>query len=401
MGENKIAIFVISVTSITFWGLLSHFNLISGKMLTVLIVLSVLVIAYSLYFILNDFKSENKYFTIVFFTFFVYELITVVRGFTFSYGSIKDYLQTGYLFWPFIIPLFVFFNKKLSTIGLLLKWIFLMALPFMFMFFIFPKLLLTRTSAENLVAPTFICGFLFLNSNYLSNKKVNVIFLIMIISLVSVTYVARRNCIATLIGFIVSGYFLNILYKHKSTLFKFMPVLIISIFFFFSYFSNLGDHLTMKLKNRMTEDTRSKLYELYLYEMKDHLVFGKGMNGVYFFPMARSEVEEGVVFDEVVYRNVIENGYLQLLLTGGIIHIILFLLVLIPAAFLGIFKSSNQLSVASGALILLWMVDMLIYGLPTLNLHYIIVWICVGICYKSSIRDASNEEIREQFLFLR
>jgi O-antigen ligase len=157
----------------------------------------------------------------------------------------------------------------------------------------------------------------------------------------------------------------------------------------------------MKLKNRMTEDTRSKLYELYLYEMKDHLVFGKGMDGVYFFPMARSEVEEGVVFDEVVYRNVIENGYLQLLLTGGIIHIILFLLVLIPAAFLGIFKSSNQLSVASGALILLWMVDMLIYGLPTLNLHYIVVWICVGICYKSSIRDASNEEIREQFLFLR
>jgi hypothetical protein len=151
----------------------------------------------------------------------------------------------------------------------------------------------------------------------------------------------------------------------------------------------------------MTEDTRSKLYELYLYEMKDYLLFGKGMSGVYFFPMAKSEVAEGVVFEQVVYRNVIENGYFQLLLSGGIIQIVLFLLILIPAAFLGIFKSSNQLSVASGGLIVLWLIDMFIYGLPSLSLHYILVWICVGICYKSSIRNITNDEIRKEFDFLR
>jgi hypothetical protein len=401
MEEKRIALFVGSVTSIAVWGLLSDFHIISGKMVTGLVALSVMVFAYSLYFLLNDFKSENKYFTTLFFIFFVYQMVTVIRGWSFSYNSFKDYLQTGFLFWPFIIPLFVFFNKKLSTIGLLFKWIYLVILPFLLLFIIFPTLLMNRATAENIVYPTFVGGFLFLIANYLSNRKVNIIFIILVISLISVTYVARRNCVATLLGFLVSGYFLNILYKKKSTLFKFIPVLLITIFFFFSYFSNLGDHLTMKLKARMTEDTRSKLYELYLYEMKDYLLFGKGMSGVYFFPMAKSEVAEGVVFEQVVYRNVIENGYFQLLLSGGIIQIVLFLLILIPAAFLGIFKSSNQLSVASGGLIVLWLIDMFIYGLPSLSLHYILVWICVGICYKSSIRNITNDEIRKEFDFLR
>jgi len=369
-------------------------------MLTLLILISVIVIAYSLYFLLRDYKSENKYFKTIFIIFFLYQIVTVIRGWSFSYDSIKDYMQMGFIFWPFIIPLFVYFDKKISSIGFLLKWIYYMAIPFLLLFFIFPTLLFYRASAENLVAPVFFCGFLFLNANYLSDRKVNIVFLILLISLVSVIYVARRNCIVTIVGFMTAGYFLNMLYKRKSGIFKFLPILIICIFFFFSYNNHLGDHFTMKLKSRMTEDTRSKLYELYFYEMKDYMLFGKGMNGVYFYPMAKSEVDQGVVFGEVVYRNIIENGYLQLLLNGGIIQIILFVLVLLPAAFLGIFRSSNQLSVASGALILLWLTDMFVYGLPSLTLHYILVWICVGICYKSSIRNTTNDEIRAQLHLL-
>jgi hypothetical protein len=106
---------------------------------------------------------------------------------------------------------------------------------------------------------------------------------------------------------------------------------------------------------------------------------------------------DGEIYQAVQYRNLIENGYLQLLLTGGIIHIILFLLVLLPAAIKGIFMSSNQFTKACGVVIFLRLLDMFFYGLPSFTLAYILVWICVGVCYKTSIRRMTNDEIRSEF----
>jgi O-antigen ligase len=130
--------------------------------------------------------------------------------------------------------------------------------------------------------------------------------------------------------------------------------------------------------------------------MKDYMIIGKGMNGEYYFPM-QEQVMEDVTETAVVYRRIIENGYLQLLLTGGIVHIVLFVLILLPASLLGMFQSSNQFTKACGAAIFLWILDMLIYGLPRLSLHYILVWICVGICYKQTMRSMTNSEIESEF----
>jgi hypothetical protein len=109
-------------------------------------------------------------------------------------------------------------------------------------------------------------------------------------------------------------------------------------------------------------------------------------------------MDDGVTRTDVVdNRNIIENGVLQLILNGGIIHVVLFFLVLIPASINGIFKSSNLFTKACGAFILLWLIDMFVYGLPAFGLHYILVWISVGICYKSSIRTKTDDEIKSEF----
>jgi hypothetical protein len=147
---------------------------------------------------------------------------------------------------------------------------------------------------------------------------------------------------------------------------------------------------------RLSEDTRSGVFERFFYSLKDNMVFGTGMNGTYYCPLWDAEVD-GVSFGAIEYRNIIENGYLQLLLTGGVIHIVLFVLVLLPAALKGIFMSSNQFLRACGIVILLRLIDMFFYGLPSLTLSYILVWICVGVCYKTSLRRMSNEEISNEF----
>jgi len=107
--------------------------------------------------------------------------------------------------------------------------------------------------------------------------------------------------------------------------------------------------------------------------MNDNLILGKGMNGTYYYPFEGETEVDGVIFGEVEYRNVIENGYLQLMLSGGVMHVVLFLLLCIPAIYKGIFRSSNQFSKACAIFIFLKLINMLIYGLPMLTVHYILI----------------------------
>ncbi len=394
--ENRIALLVLSLSSLIIYSLLFSASFITGRMVTLLTLFSVLVFIFSSVKLINSFQIESIYLQIVFPVFIIYEFIIIIRGWNFSYHEIKSYIETGYILWPFLIPAFIFFNKKISTMALLLKWIFIIGVVFLLLSIIFPPLLLTRNTAETFIGLATGCGFLLLNARYLSNKKVNYSFIILFIALLSLIYLSRRNGIVSLAGIIIASYFINIFNKSSADLFKFLPVIGCLLIFVLIYFDTFTSTLAGKLIARIDHDTRSHLFEMFFFDMSDNLLFGKGLKGTYYFPMPELEID-GLVYGEVEYRNIIENGYLQLLLTGGIIHILLFILILLPAAILGLFFSNNQFSQACGIIIFLWLLDMVIYGLPRLSLNYIVVWISVGICYMQSIRKLNNQEIMSEF----
>ena len=158
--------------------------------------------------------------------------------------------------------------------------------------------------------------------------------------------------------------------------------------------------LTSRLSDRVSEDSRTDVFSDLFKDMDNNIFFGKGMNGKYYSPSGGELPDEGVVFISQDYRDAIENGYLQLFLNGGIVYNVLFILVTLPAVLLGFFKSNNQFVQACAAVIFLWLIDMAIYGLPRLTLEYILVWISVGVCYKKSMRQLSNEEIMDEFNFI-
>ena len=107
-----------------------------------------------------------------------------------------------------------------------------------------------------------------------------------------------------------------------------------------------------------------------IYKQKTGLI-GKGINGKYYCP--------GIDKDDTTgYRTVIETDYLQLILNGGLVFLILLLLILIPAIILGIFYSKNMLSKAAAIWILLWICYLYPARVTTFSLHYILVWISVG-----------------------
>jgi hypothetical protein len=93
-------------------------------------------------------------------------------------------------------------------------------------------------------------------------------------------------------------------------------------------------------------------------------------------------------------RFLIESGYLQTILKGGIISLVLFLMIAFPAIYLGILKSKNILSKASGTIVLLWLIDMFPWGMPAINIRYILVWTCIGICYSKAVRSLTDAEIK-------
>ena len=117
-------------------------------------------------------------------------------------------------------------------------------------------------------------------------------------------------------------------------------------------------------------------------------IIGKGINGKYFCPTIDN------VNDATGYRESIETGYLQIILKGGLVSLTLLLLILIPAVYKGLFNSKNVLSKSAAIWIFLWIIYLKPIVGNTFSMHYLIVWIAVGICYSKKIRNMSDITIK-------
>jgi hypothetical protein len=141
------------------------------------------------------------------------------------------------------------------------------------------------------------------------------------------------------------------------------------------------------IAERGDENTR-KGVELYFYNDMgtDDWIVGRGINGEYYCPDVTEDQSSN-------YRDLIETGYLQIILKGGLIRLILFLLISIPAVFLGLFSSKNLLSKASAIWIIIALISLYPSTVESFSLQYLLVWISIGICYSKEIRNLSNTKV--------
>jgi hypothetical protein len=143
---------------------------------------------------------------------------------------------------------------------------------------------------------------------------------------------------------------------------------------------------------RGNDDTRTGV-ELYFYadmKIKDWII-GRGINGEYFCP----DIEEQQVTN---YRNVIETGYLQVILKGGLISLGLLLLIALPAFIKGLFFSKNIFSKAAAIWIFWVLISMYPAVVNSFTLRYLLFWIAIGICYSENIRNMSDNSVK-QFIY--
>ena len=142
--------------------------------------------------------------------------------------------------------------------------------------------------------------------------------------------------------------------------------------------------------SKIDDDSRSGVELEFMLDMGDNIqywIFGKGAMGTYYDSSPLFIESNGL-------RQEIETGYLHLILKGGIIYLILYIIVLLRAFYYGYFKSRNDLTKAFAAFSLIALLELIPYGIPTFNFKYLTLWIGVGFCLNKTVRNKTNDEIK-------
>ena len=349
--------------------------------------------------LLMEFKIENSYLRVIFILYVFWLFAVVLRGISFDYDSVKQMLFNpvrGVL--KFFVPLVILFRKNFSFYRRLFDAIYILGIIYLLFSLlavkeiIFPSnYYMSQGIVENFSQHlSFASGFLLLTFIY--HSKSRNLFSVFIVFLTFLFAVLRARRGLMFISFSMMFFsFIIYQYANKTKVVNMVIsgffILMVSYAAMRIYDENRNDTFSL-LTERIGDDTRSEVEEYFYrdFKLKDWVI-GRGMNGQYFCP--------GVFDGEQVsvHRGVIETGFLQIILNGGVISLFLFVLLAIPGMIKGIFTSNNLLSKAAG----IWIVLFFLYAYPggpaIFTLNYILVWLSIGICYSEKIRKMSDNDI--------
>lgn len=181
--------------------------------------------------------------------------------------------------------------------------------------------------------------------------------------------------------------------KNNQHRYKFLSMLlVVTILSAATYFvlnSSLFDFLFM----RGMSDSRSGVDEALLSQMSDsELIFGKGLNGRYYYPILEDDYLRG-------WRYGTETGFYNIVLKGGYLMAFVYVLLLIIPAYKGLFQSRNFLCKAGGFFILLSLFELYPFGWLEFSVKFLAIWMMVVLCMNPYVRRMNDAEIKQQFFF--
>ncbi|MGN6542274.1 MAG: hypothetical protein ACTHKY_15805 [Ginsengibacter sp.] len=346
-------------------------------------------------------KIKNSYLRASFIFYFVWLLLiifrdspqltnfTMIKVFLFSpYGS------GGLLYF---VPLAIFLPKNAVFYRKTFNAIIALGVIFLLFDIVMANQLLvagdnpeSQEMLETLSVLSVPCGFILCTYVYHSKFRNLVALAIVGLTLLLALIRARRG-LSLYCSSILFFAYLIYFYNSKK---KYIHVYALFLFFCVEslYLNNMTYHIRENrilgfFAERGDDDTRTGI-EWYFYndmQTKDWTV-GKGILGDYYCP----DISES---QQTNFRDDIETGYLQIILKGGIVSLLLFLLISIPAIIKGIFFSRNTLAKASGVWILLFISTLYPRDETKFTLNYILVWMSIGLCYNKNLRNLQEEEI--------
>ncbi len=208
------------------------------------------------------------------------------------------------------------------------------------------------------------------------------------LTIICAAIMARRGmCLSYILAY-TTYFFLKYLESDLSK--KFIKIIMYTIVCIGLYIVaiNYGETLFPTLTHRLTDDTRSIVETDLLNDLsRSHsdYMFGRGINARY-----RTQF-----FGDTMNRDIIETGYLDILLKGGLVSIVLHILWVLPAMLLGMFCSQNNIIRRLAFYILLYIVIANV-GSSSLNFTARFYFCCISVflCYSPTIRKMNNQQLK-------
>ena len=331
-------------------------------------------------------------------------VIMIARGYMIDYpyqwistqGCINFHLFTTWYIWCYFMPLVVFIPWTKYNLGLYVKFCAIIAVCSMFIIAIsFQEIKqLSVRAAFGLDTDVFesakyaffyTLGFIVLIKKYIKQRTWLLCFIALALCLLIAIMTGRRGRSAIIASILLMNFYFYI----KSVNQRYRPLLllgcIIMVIGVVEYFSNSS--LVSFISNRGLDDSRSGVDIALMTQMTpiEHL-FGQGLNGRYYY-----------LVSENPWRYSSETGFYNLVLKGGYLMAVLYIIILIIPAFKGLFKSNNLFCRALGFYILLSVLELYPFGWLEFDLKFLIIWIGVALCMNTRVRQMDDNEIYERF----
>lgn len=363
--------------------------------------IGLVIIFYTSYYLIKP-KVPNRSLQTVFIIYCVWLLLIILRGFSLNYVFLKDmFFDAQYGMLPYFTPLILLFRKSIFFYKKLFEAITILGILYVIYDVAFFGEMFNRDEtnvmSSGLVESSALLsvpvGFLLLTFNYHSNRVKIFSGIVIFLTLFFAIVRARRGLIFICSSQIVFAYLLYLYNAKKKYLIIASSVILVllGINYVNENFIKRSNTVFSFLMDRGAEDTRTGVELFFFADLTTRdWIIGKGIKGKYYSP----NVEEN---QKTNYRYVIETGYLQAILRGGLISLLLILVIAIPAIFLGLFYSKNTLSKAAGLWILLWLLYLYPATMEGFTLYYLIFWISIGICYSKILRNIPEKTLTRMF----
>jgi len=314
-----------------------------------------------------------------------------------SLRALIEAVKSKYILFPYLCIVFSLVQYDISVLKSLKRISIISILLYVCFIFYFKDFLIGRynlTYLENTISLDEIVkdfcyssGFLLLLSPCLKKRYSLSIIFIYIVSIFIAMLLARRNVIVTSLLFLIGTIISYISFYKYNFKYKFLIVGLL-LFVFVNLFPEIKALLNGEsdiaifatLNDRVMADSRSDVIEEFKKSMSFlNWIFGKGFAASYFS-------------SALGMRNLIETGYLNIIFRVGIVSLLLYVLILTKAVRI---KTDNIVILASKMYIVISIIECLYAGVPTFNLRWIMIWICVSFCFNPNIRSLSNQQIKQ------
>ena len=220
-----------------------------------------------------------------------------------------------------------------------------------------------------------------------------ILLIAMPMALIASSMAGRRTATISLIGYLIIAFYLHIA-KQKSRLANLIIIIFLGSFVFVESggLNSIGSYFEKNfviMNERMDVDSRSNVeYEFYK-DMKEPVdwIFGRGMAGTY-KSLELSQINK-------LNRSIIETGYLNVILHGGLLMLIPYVILLLYSFVMGFFRSHSYFVKSCALFVIYHFILLYPGGHLRLTLEFLILFIFMRICLSSSWRSKSDTEIMQ------